>query len=271
MIFQPFNNSKKPKVYTLPVVPVSDIVIFPNTIVAIFVGRKKAILAIEEAIKKNDDVFVVNYEGHFIEDINVRKLQLFGTICKIAQSMKLPDGTLKITFDCVSRANVVNYIDGQYLQAQLTIPVALNYDDNKLLLIKNDLIAELSRYIENHERLNIGMVQGVITMNNFDALCDVLASKLPLTLQQQLLLLKTSNIEARMTMFVGFLSQENTMIKVQKDIRRKTDKSIEKNNREFYLQEQMKQIRKELGDSDNVLDLADKYEKKIEQKLLLEP
>ena len=269
MIFQkPFNNSKKPKTYTLPVVPVSDIVIFPNTIVGIFVGRKKAVLAIEEAVRDNNDVFVVNYDGHFVDDINIRKLQSFGTICKIAQSMKLPDGTLKITFDCICRADVVNYIDNEYIQAKLTIPAVLNYDDNKLLLMKNDLVVELSKYVENHERLNIGMVQSILSIDNFDTLCDVLASKLPLTIQQQLSLLKTSNVETRMMMLLGFLSQENSMIKIQKDIKRKTDKSIEKNNREFYLQEQMKQIRKELGDSDNVLDLADKYEKKIEQKHL---
>ena len=162
----------------------------------------------------------------------------------------------------------MNYIDNEYIQAKLTIPAVLNYDDNKLLLIKNDLVVELSKYVENHERLNIGIVQSVLSIDNFDALCDVLASKLPLTIQQQLSLLKTSNVEERMMMLLGFLSQENSMIKIQKDIKRKTDKSIEKNNREFYLQEQMKQIRKELGDSDNVLDLADKYEKKIEQKHL---
>lgn len=267
MIFKKF--SSKQKTYSLPVIPVNDIVIFPNTIVPIFIGRKKSINAIEEAIRTNTDLFVITQQtNNFSDNIDISKLQNVGTICKIAQSMKLPDGTIKATLDCICRAEAIKYFDTNCIKTSIIIPAIEQCEPKKANILIKNINIELKKYIDNNNNFSQDIYQSLLNIQNPDAYSDILSSRLSISIKQKTEILKTYSVEERLIKILTFLIDENNAIKIQKDIKKKTDMAIEKNNRDFYLNEQMKQIKKELGDSDNVLDLAEKYEKKIQEKHL---
>ena len=270
MVFKQKISDKK-KTYNLPVVPVNDIVILPNTIVPIFIGRKKTISAVENAIKTNSDLFITTQaENGLVDDIDISKLSNVGTICKIAQSMKLPDGTLKITLDCICRGESLKYIDDYYIKSHVYVPHIEQCDENKARVLIKDINNELHKYVDNSEKFSHETYQSVLGILNPDAYSDILASRLPINIQQKMDILNTYSVEERLMKLLNIIINENAIAKIEKDIKKKTDKAIEKNNREFYLNEQMKQIKRELGDSDSAFDIADKYEKQIEEKKLPE-
>ena len=267
MIFR--KQHKQIKTYTLPVVPVRDIVIFPNTIVPLFVGRKQAIRAIEIAQQQNTDIFITTQDNlKFDEDTKIQNLNTYGTICKIIQAMKLPDGTMKIMLDCICRAEVEKYIDGAYIQSVLSIPSIGVIDIPKLNVLVNDIKDILPRYAINNETISQEVLHNLLSINEPIVFGDVLASRLDIDINTKLDILRSFNIEERLSKLYKILVDEENTIKIQKQIKKQTDKNISKSNREFYLREQMNVIKKELGEKDDPMDLTDKYTKQIEEKKL---
>ena len=265
-----FNKAKKRiKTYTLPVVPVRDIVVFPNTIVPLFVGRKQAIRSIEMAQQQNTDVFITTQDNlRFDEDTKIQNLKKYGTICKIIQAMKLPDGTMKIILDCICRAEVEKYIDGNYIQSILSIPSVGKIDPLKLNVLMSNISELLPKYAMSNESLTPEILHNILSINDPIVFSDVLASRLDIDIATKLDILNTFEIEERLTKIYKILVDEENSIKIQKQIKKQADKNISKSNREFYLREQMNVIKKELGEKDDPTDLSDKYEKKIEEKKL---
>ena len=267
MIFR--KQHKQIKTYTLPVVPVRDIVIFPNTIVPLFVGRKQAIRAIEIAQQQNTDIFITTQDNlKFDEDTKIQNLNTYGTICKIIQAMKLPDGTMKIMLDCICRAEVEKYIDGAYIQSVLTIPSIGVIDIPKLNVLVNDIKDILPRYAINNETISQEVLHNLLSINEPIVFGDVLASRLDIDINTKLDVLKSFDIEERLVKIYKILIDDENNAKIQKQIKKQTDKNISKSNREFYLREQMNVIKKELGEKDDPMDLTDKYTKQIDEKKL---
>ena len=267
MIFR--KQHKQIKTYTLPVVPVRDIVIFPNTIVPLFVGRKQAIRAIEIAQQQNTDIFITTQDNlKFDEDTKIQNLNTYGTICKIIQAMKLPDGTMKIMLDCICRAEVEKYIDGAYIQSVLSIPSIGVIDIPKLNVLVNDIKDILPRYAINNETISQEVLHNLLSINEPIVFVDVLASRLDIDINTKLDILRSFNIEERLSKLYKILVDEENTIKIQKQIKKQTDKNISKSNREFYLREQMNVIKKELGEKDDPMDLTEKYTKQIDEKKL---
>ncbi len=254
----------------IPVVVVRDIVVFPNTIVPIFVGRSKSISALQEAIRKDCDVFVISQkDDSSIDDIDISRFPRIGTVCKIIQSMKLPDGTMKVVFDCIHRAFVKKIQDdGRYILSEVEV-LNDNQDNEQISSLMQDIRDNLATttMIDKFEK---NVYDSIIAITNPNVLCDVLASRIDWPLGFKIDLLQTTSLQERMEKIKKSLDYENNMSRLQKELKRKTDRYIDKNNREYYLQEQLKIIKKELGDSENPMDIGDKYEKKIEEKCLPE-
>ncbi len=256
---------------TLPVIPVRDIVIFPNTIVPIFVGRRKSILAIENAIATNSDVFVlpqISFEPN--DEIDIVKLPRIGVICKLAQAMKLPDGTMKVVLNGICRAQNDNIrIEKEFIKADISPVIQTEPQNNaQVSFMMSELSNTLRRYTEIGGKMSTEVYQNIIAIQDPEAFTNVLISRLE---TQDLIksdILQTISLEERMAKVLQILEHENGQQQIQKEIKKRADRNIEKNNREFYLQEQMKIIKKELGKGDDPMDLGDKYEKKIEEKHL---
>lgn len=264
-----FQNIFTPKgAYTLPVVLVRDIVIFPNTIVPIFLGNNKSISAINRAILTNSDVLVLSRIDNSINDTNPSNLPKIGTICKIAQSMKLPDGTFKIVFDSICRAKVIKLIDENFLSAEVELVKQDKLQDNgKIHTLVKQLTKDLQTYTQN-EKITQDVFQGLLAISEPEAFADIVISRIDIDLLQKIDILHTINLEDRLKKIIAIIEDDNNLTSLQKEIKRKTDKNIDKNNREYYLQEQMRLIKKELGESENPLDVSDKYERKIDEKHL---
>ena len=249
MIFR--KQHKQIKTYTLPVVPVRDIVIFPNTIVPLFVGRKQAIRAIEIAQQQNTDIFITTQDNlKFDEDTKIQNLKM------------------KIMLDCICRAEVEKYIDGAYIQSVLTIPSIGVIDIPKLNVLVNDIKDILPRYAINNETISQEVLHNLLSINEPIVFGDVLASRLDIDINTKLDVLKSFDIEERLVKIYKILIDDENNAKIQKQIKKQTDKNISKSNREFYLREQMNVIKKELGEKDDPMDLTDKYTKQIDEKKL---
>ena len=260
------------KTYNLPVIVVRDIVVFPNTLVPIFVGRDKSIKALNQALMTGGDVFVMSQrDNNYNDDIDISNLPRIGTICKIAQSLKLPDGTMKVIFDCICRANAVRLIDNEYILAELELTKqTIEQDNDEIYALMKQIKDNLLRYVRNNEKISEDIYQNLISINEPESCCDILASRLDFPISFKIDLLQDVNLISRLSKISRVIDDENNLNKLQKELKKITDRNIEKNNREYYLQEQMKVIKKELGDSDNPMDIGEKYEKKIKEKQLPE-
>ena len=256
--------------FTLPVVPVRDIVIFPNTIVPIFVGRRKSILAIEEAIETGKDVIVLPQTDFAPnDDINVEKLPKIGVVCKLAQAMKLPDGTMKVVLNGICRVNTHHIEEKDFISATISPIIQETPQNNdQVSYTMNEILKEVRKYTEISGKMPTEIYQNIISITDPEAFIDVLISRIETQERIKVDILQTISLEERMAKVLQILEHENGQHQIQKEIKKRADRNIEKNNREFYLQEQMKIIKKELGKGDDPMDLGDKYEKKIEEKHL---
>ena len=266
-----FTNCNSGEKYILPIVPIRDIVIFPNTTVPVFIGKKKTINALNHALANNSDVFVMSQTDNvFGVDVVVINLKSIGTICKIAQIMKLPDGTMKVVFDCICRAKLeTSNSDNDYLSGEITpiVPEQLQ-DEIKNASLVTEIKELLKKFKDISSKIPIDIYQNIMAINEPEIFADVLMSRIEISLKYKMEILQITNLEKRLERIIEILVHENGINEIQTEIRRRTDKNIEKNNREYYLQEQMRVIRRELGDNDNPFDLSDKYERKIEEKRL---
>ena len=255
------------KILNLPVLPVRDIVVFPNTIVPIFVGRKKSISALNQALLKNSNIFVIPQSiNETNDDLEISQFPRIGVICSVSQSMKLPDGTMKIVLDCTIRAKADKFIETNYISANISLLNQTKKQDNiKIEMLLRELIQELNKYNKNNEKIPVEIYQSILSIKDPEAFIDVLCSRLGFPNYLKIDILQTINLDDRMEKLLQIIKNENSISDLQKEIRKKADKNIEKNNREFYLQEQMKVIKKELGESESPFDVSDKYEKKIDE------
>ena len=260
------------KSFLLPVIPVIEIVVFPSTIVPLFVNRRISIRALEQAISTNSDVLIVTQtEKSFDEKINVEKLPKVGTICKIIQSMKLPDGTMKITLDCICRGSIEEYERTDCIRAKTYLPQVAGINPVKVSALMKDLQDVLQRYIENNgNKFPQDVLQNLETISDPAIFVDIVSSRIDVADEDKLSILGANQFEDRIATLIDVLTRENEIEKMQREIRKRADKNIAKNNREYYLKEQMNVIKKELGEGDNTNDLIDKYEKKLTEKKLPE-
>ncbi len=257
----------------LPIVPIRDIVIFPNTIVPVFIGKSKTINALNHALSTDSDVFVIPQVGNvFGFDVTVINVKSIGTICKIAQIAKLPDGTMKVVFNCMCRAKLeTSDSDKDYLIGEVT-PIAPKelQDEVKNTSLMIEIKELLKKFKDINDKIPLDVYQNILAINEPDVFSDVIVSRLDISLKCKFEILQIINLEERLEKIIEVLVKENGFHEIQTEIHKRTNKNIEKNNREYYLQEQMKVIRKELGDGESPFDLSDKYERKIEEKHLPE-
>jgi len=260
------------KNYNLPVIVVRDIVVFPNTIVPIFVGRPKSISALNQALLNGTDVLIISQKDNNIsDDIEINNLPEIGTICKIAQSLKLPDGTMKVVFDCICRAKITSLKEDYYISANFElVKQNTQQDDVKIDVLVKEIKDSLTKYANNGERISEGIYQSLVAINDPEEFSDIVISRIDNPLPIKIDILQELNLENRLNKILKILNDDNILNRLQKELKRKTDRIIEKNNREYYLQEQMRIIKKELGDGDSPMDVSDKYEKQIIEKKLPE-
>jgi ATP-dependent Lon protease len=248
-----------------PLLPLRDVVVYPHMAVPLFVGRDKSILALEEGMKTNKKVVLVTQKDPGEDNPALDEVHQIGTLATILQLLKLPDGTLKVLVEGVSRVQLVNPVEGpEFLQTQFNELAINGLDEKELDALARATKVLFEQYVNLNKKIPSEVVANVNAIKDNDRLADTIASHMTLNLSQKQEVLEIANLSHRFDHLMGLMEAEIDLAEVEQRIRGRVKKQMEKSQREYYLNEQIKAIQKELGDEDGVSEF-EQLEGKIEE------
>jgi ATP-dependent Lon protease len=253
----------------LPLMPLRELVVFPQTAVPLFIGRTKSIIAVEKAYQRNKLIFLAAQKDPKIDAPTPEDIYRVGTICRILQLVRLPDNTLKVLVEGLSRGRIVRFLTTEeYFSVEVEEMNEVLEEDAETIALMNLCKEALEEYAQYNKKLNQDTVSTLLTLDNPLEFVDRLSALLNLKVEVKQKLLETISVKKRLETVLGHLRGEIEIIKTEARIRERVKKQMEKHQRDYYLQEQMKAIQKELGDrEDGRSDLAE-LEKRIKKKKL---
>lgn len=267
-----FNNEEgSGQVETLPLLPLRDVVIFPYMVAPLFVGREKSIRALEEAMKKNKEIFLVAQKDAKTNDPTEKDIYDIGTIGTIVQMLRLPDGTVKVLVEGKGRACVKNHLPNKsYFMVEVeTVP-----ENDKIGVETEALIRTLVTAFENYVKLNKKIPSEVlVTVSSIEEpgrLSDTISSHLSFKLEDKQEILETINPAERLEKIYEKIQSEVEIMQIEKKIRGRVKKQMEKAQKEYYLTEQMRAIQKELGEKDDLKSEIQEFEDTLKKKKMPE-
>ena len=254
--------------HAYPVLPLRDIVVFPHMIVPLFVGREKSIRALEEVMKNDALIMLATQKNASDDDPAPDAIYETGTLASVLQLLKLPDGTVKVLVEGLERARVEKYTDrADYYEATA---IALADTDAKSVeaeALSRSVVSDFESYVKLNKKISAEVVGVVQAITDFAKLADTVASHLAVKIADRQGILETLSVTQRLEKVLGLMESEISVLQVEKRIRSRVKRQMEKTQREYYLNEQMKAIQKELGDDDGRDELADLEEKISKTKL----
>ncbi|MDQ7000195.1 MAG: LON peptidase substrate-binding domain-containing protein, partial [Mariprofundus sp.] len=246
----------------LPVLPLRDIVVFPHMIVPLFVGRDKSVKALEEVMASDKKILLLAQKDASNDDPGADDLYSIGTLGNILQLLKLPDGTIKVLVEGGARLLVDELIpDGEYLRGRYSLMPDISEDEHELDAVARSLIQQFESYVKLNKKLPPEVMVSVSAVDEVDKLADTIAAHLNLKVEDKQLLLEMPSVIGRLERLYAHMEDEMELLQVDKRIRSRVKRQMEKSQREYYLSEQMKAIQKELGDEDAESDLNQLEEK----------
>lgn len=252
-----------------PVLPLRDIVVFPHMIVPLFVGRGKSIRALEEAMGQDKQILLATQKDASDDDPKSEDIFNVGTLANILQLLKLPDGTVKVLVEGSTRANVQNFIDkDDFHQAKLEILSEPQEDDVEIKALSRSVIGDFENYVKLNKKISPEVVGAVSQIDDGSKLADTIASHLDIKLSEKQEMLGLLSVRERLEKALAFMEGEISVLQVEKRIRSRVKRQMEKTQREYYLNEQMKAIQKELGDGEDGRDELSELEDRIKKTKL---
>jgi len=247
----------------LPLLPLRDVVVFPHMVIPLFVGRPKSIKALEAAMEEGKNVVLVAQKSAAKDEPNPEDLYDVGTVSTILQMLKLPDGTVKVLVEGVQRARIGRVLtEKANFEAEIELIASEEPDSNEVEAMRRTLLAQFDQYVKLNKKIPPEVLTSLSGIDGAGRLSDTIAAHLPLKLEQKQQILEMFNVGRRLEQLLQLLETEIDIMQVEKRIRGRVKRQMEKSQREYYLNEQVKAIQKELGDSEEGADL-DELEKKI--------
>ncbi len=251
-----------------PVLPLRDIVVFPHMIVPLFVGREKSIKALEEVMRSDTFILLATQKNASDDDPATDAIFGVGTLASVLQLLKLPDGTVKVLVEGAARAQVKQYTDREeYFEAEAVVIADTAGDQVEAEALARSVINEFEGYVKLNKKVSPEVVGVVQQIEDYAKLADTVASHLAVKIPDKQLILETPVITERLEKVLGLMESEISVLQVEKRIRTRVKRQMEKTQREYYLNEQMKAIQKELGDEDGKDEVAELEEKIKRTKL----
>ena len=251
-----------------PVLPLRDIVVFPHMIVPLFVGREKSIKALEEVMRSDTFILLVTQKNASDDDPSTDAIYSIGTLASVLQLLKLPDGTVKVLVEGAARAEVKRYTDREdYYEADAVVIADATGDQVEAEALARSVVNEFEGYVKLNKKVSPEVVGVVQQIDDYAKLADTVASHLAVKIPDKQLILETPSVTERLEKVLGLMESEISVLQVEKRIRTRVKRQMEKTQREYYLNEQMKAIQKELGDEDGKDELAEIEEKIKRTKL----
>ncbi|NLL41090.1 MAG: endopeptidase La [Synergistaceae bacterium] len=248
-----------------PVVPVRDMVVFPGVIAPLFVGRPRSARAIEEANTRGHLVFITAQKNSLIENPDPDDLNTIGTLCKILQTVRMPDGTIKAVLEGGWRCRAVHFITGDsFLEAEIEkIPSTNTAYTNQTEALRRAVLSEFEQYVKLNLKLPDEVSHSVENIEDTDLFADIVASHSLLRHQDKQKLLETPDLIERLRRLLGILMRENEFLKMEHEIQDKVRNEMDKGQKQYYLREQLKIIQQELGE-DGPLSEAEELRSRAE-------
>ncbi|MCX5479483.1 endopeptidase La [Kaistia geumhonensis] len=252
-----------------PVLPLRDIVVFPHMIVPLFVGREKSIRALEEVMRADKQILLATQKNAGDDDPAPDSIYPIGTLASVLQLLKLPDGTVKVLVEGIARAEIESYTENEpYYEAYAHPLPDADGDKVEVEAMARSVVSEFENYVKLNKKVSPEVVGAVTQIDDYSKLADTVASHLAIKIpeKQQILALRT--VAERLERVLGLMESEISVLQVEKRIRSRVKRQMEKTQREYYLNEQMKAIQKELGDQEDGKDELAELEERINKTKL---
>jgi ATP-dependent Lon protease len=251
---------------TLPVLPLRDVVVFPHMVIPLFVGRRKSIRALEQAMESGKQIMLVAQKSASEDDPTPDNIHTIGTIASILQLLKLPDGTVKVLVEGERRAVVQKYLDTEeYFSAEIALLDPVPLTDKEGEALTRSVLNEFDQYVKLNMKIPPEILTSLAGIDDAGRLADTVAAHLSLKIDDKQVILEIQDVRERLERILGVLETEIDLLQVEKRIRGRVKRQMEKSQREYYLNEQMKAIQKELGELDEAPNESEELTKKIAQ------
>ena len=249
---------------SFPVLPLRDIVVFPHMIVPLFVGREKSVRALEDVMKDDKQILLVTQKNAGDDDPEPGDIYSVGTVGTVLQLLKLPDGTVKVLVEGTQRAEIVGFKENsEFFEAYATLMDDPKEDDQEHEALSRSVIAQFEQYIKLNKKIPPEVLVSLNQIDDSSKLADTVASHLALKIPEKQDLLELATITERLERAYALMEAEIGVLQVEKRIRNRVKRQMEKTQREYYLNEQMKAIQKELGEGEDGRDEVSELEEKI--------
>ena len=248
----------------LPLLPLRDVVVYPHLVIPLFVGRAKSVKALEIASEGNKQIFLLAQKSANKDEPEASDLYDVGTIATVLQMLKLPDGTVKVLVEGVSRAKLVEFQDTEEcFTAKAEVIVDVQEDEHEVQALMRTVFTQFDQYVKLNKKIPPEILTSLATIEDASRLADTITAHLTLKLEEKQSILEMFSISQRLEHLLGVMEGEIDILQVEKRIRGRVKRQMEKSQREYYLNEQVKAIQKELGEQDENADI-DELAKKIE-------
>src|SRR5579863_4104887 len=247
-----------------PVLPLRDIVVFPHMIVPLFVGREKSVRALEDVMKDDKQILLVTQKNAAQDDPTTADIYTIGTIGTVLQLLKLPDGTVKVLVEGGQRARILRFADNElFFQAHAEVIGETAGAQQEIAALARTVVAQFEQYIKLNKKIPPEVLVSINQIEEPGKLADTVASHLTLKIAEKQELLETETVSERLEKVFGYMEGEIGVLQVEKRIRNRVKRQMEKTQREYYLNEQLKAIQKELGEGEDGKDEMAELEEKI--------
>ncbi|TVQ34648.1 MAG: endopeptidase La [Geminicoccaceae bacterium] len=258
-----------PETTIFPVLPLRDIVVFPHMIVPLFVGREKSIAALEEVMKEDKQILLVAQKNASQDDPGPDDIYRVGTVSSVLQLLKLPDGTVKVLVEGQARAQIKAFVDNpKFFQVAGEVLPEVEADPRELDAMARAVVTNFEQYVKLNKKVPPEVLVSLGQIEDPSKLADTVAAHLSLKISDKQELLETPSLSERLERLYGYMEGEISVLQVEKRIRSRVKRQMEKTQREYYLNEQMKAIQKELGELDEGKDEVSELEERIRKTKL---
>ena len=252
----------------IPVLPLRDIVVFPGMVAPLFVGRKQSVNALNQVMTSDKKIFLLSQKDSDVDNPSIDNLYTTGTVAKILQLLKLPDGTIKVLVEGIERANLKTLnLNKDYLTANISLFEKKIKNNIKIKALTKIVLEQFEEYIKVNKKLPADLNNNLKTISDPNKISDLVSTNLNMPLDQKQELLEIINLEVRLDKIYSYLIAEIDSFQVEKKIKGRVKRQMEKTQKEYYLNEQMKAIQKELGENEDNDDISE-IEKKIQETKL---
>src|SRR5210317_1255711 len=250
----------------VPVLPLRDVVVYPHMVIPLFVGRQRSIVALDKSMKAGKRILLVAQKSADLDDPQPADLYEVGTLATILQLLKLPDGTVKVLVEGAERALIDRINVGDHFSAEVTVLAEEDrHDEREIDVLVLSIIAQFEQYVKLNKKVPPEILTSLSGIDEAGRLADTVAAHMALKLGEKQRILEIRDVRVRLEQILGIIEGEIDVLQIEKRIRGRVKQQMEKSKREYYLNEQMKAIQKELGEMEDAPNEIADLEQKIEK------